>query len=147
MNSKEEVAMTDKIRKSGLKDKKKYFLAVTNTKENYKLYFINNSDNHIKELVLKLPGMTTFDAEIIKASNKDKVFKDIEPNSYIFIDDINKMDLKNFIDIYYFKIVTDKEILNLQGILKKRIDFTVTHIPHLDKQGKIIYLDKDKTVL
>ena len=46
--------MTDKIRKSGdLKDKKKYFLAVTNRKDHYKLYFINNSDNHIKELVLK----------------------------------------------------------------------------------------------
>ena len=134
--------MTDKIRSVGeMKSKKKYYLAVTNEKERYKVYFINNSDDHIKELILKSPGMVTYDDTAVKTSTKNKVYEDIEPVSYKYIESINKIGHGDFTTYYYFKIVTDKGEFKVQGSLGKRIGFMGTKIPHLGKLGRIIYLD------
>ena len=134
--------MTDKIRSVGeMKNKKKYYLAVTRGKESYIIYFINNSDNHIRELILKSPGMGTYGDTPFKTSTKKNVYTDIEPGSYKHIESISMISHGDFTTYYYFKILTDTEELEVQGALSKRIGFMGTRIPHLNKLGRIIYLD------
>lgn len=133
--------MTDKIRTAGeMKKKRNYYLAVTKGKESYIVHFINNSDNHIKKLILKSPGMGTYGDTAFKTSTKKNVYKDIEPGSYKHIESISMIGHGDFNTYYYFKIITDEEELEVQGVLGKRVGFMGTKIPHLNKLGRIIYL-------
>lgn len=134
--------MTDKIKSIGkMKYNKKYCLAVINEKKSYNIYFINNSNNYIKKLILKSPGMVTYDDKAVKTSTKNKIYEDIESESYKFIESIGKYGHGDFVIYYYLEIITEKEKIEITGSLGKRIGYMGTKIPYLNKVGRIIYLN------
>jgi len=86
--------------------------------------------------------MVTYEDKAVKTStNKNKIYEDVEPESYKFIESIDKYCHGDFVIYYYFEIITEKEKIEMTGSLGKRIGYMGTKIPYLNKVGKIIYLN------
>lgn len=121
------------------KKREKYYLGITRGKGAYKVYFINNSDNHIKSLIMKSPGMATIGDKPVTTSTKKKIIEDIEPRSYAYIESLGGYYQADFVTFYYFTITTEHEEIKLTGSIGKKIGFMGTKIPILNKMGRIIY--------
>ena len=121
------------------KKREKYYLGIIRGKGAYKVYFINNSDNHIKSLTMKSPGMATFEDKPVTTSTKEKIIEDIEPRSYAYIEALGGYYQADFVTYYYFTLTTENEEKELSCSIGKRIGFMGTRIPILNKMGRIIY--------
>ena len=122
------------------KREKDYYLGVIKGDKGYEVYFINNSKDHIKSLIMNSPGTATFDDKPVVTSSAENKFENIKAKSYVFIEKLDPYYQSDFVTHYYFDIITEKEKINLSGSIGKRIGFMGVKIPILNKMGRIIYL-------
>ncbi len=123
------------------KPNKKYFLAITRQYKNgrqtgyYDLFFVNDSDQMVKELILSSGGFCTADDEVIQTSVVEDIFIDIAPRSYVQIDVLDDYDFESAI-WFNMRVVTEELTEELQFSLGKSTGFMGNVIPIVNKMGR-----------
>ena len=95
-------------RKSG--DRKAVFWLVAGENEtnlNTNIYFVNSSDEILKEVIYSSSGMQTIDDEVSSSASKELSYKDVLPGEAVKIDEYDAFYDSDFLVAYYATVVSE----------------------------------------
>lgn len=124
----------------GLK-KDRYYLSLSrdpDDRDYFEVHFINDTENHIKELILDTGSFATVGDDVVQTEPYTFKVTDIEPRGYVRIESLDVYDF-DFVIQYNFKIITDDNIENITFSIGKRVGFLGSEIPILGRFGRRIF--------
>jgi len=72
------------------------------------IYFVNSSDEILKEVIYSSSGMQTIDDDVASSASKENSYKDILPGEAVKIDEYDAFYDSDCLVVHYATVVSDK---------------------------------------